>query len=135
MSNLTRSTAWQALSSHHADIRKQTMRDMFQADAKRFEKFSLQLDGILLDYSKNLITTETLALLLDLARQSNLNDWIERQFTGEKINTSEARAVLHTALRSPADRTVLVDGKNVIPMCIAYSIIYAAIPKPFAPVQ
>jgi glucose-6-phosphate isomerase len=115
MSNLTRSTAWQALSSHHADIRKQTMRDMFQADAKRFEKFSLQLDGILLDYSKNLITTETLALLLDLARQSNLNDWIERQFTGEKINTSEARAVLHTALRSPADRTVLVDGKNVIP--------------------
>jgi glucose-6-phosphate isomerase len=115
MSNLTRSTAWQTLSSHHADIRKQTMRNMFQADPKRFEKFSLKLDGILLDYSKNLITTETLALLLNLARQSNLNDWIERQLNGEKINTSEARAVLHTALRSPKDRSVLVDGKNVIP--------------------
>lgn len=115
MSNLIRSTAWQALSAHHASIQKQTMRDMFKADEKRFEQFSLQLDGVLLDYSKNLITTETLVLLLDLARKSNLNNWIERQFNGDKINTSEARSVLHTALRSPADRTVLVDGKNVVP--------------------
>jgi glucose-6-phosphate isomerase len=115
MSNLIHSAAWKTLSDHQSDIRKQSMRDMFNADAKRFDKFSLRLDGLLLDYSKNLITEKTRTLLLDLARQSNLNEWIERQFNGEKINTSEARAVLHTALRSPKDRSVLVDGKNVIP--------------------
>ncbi len=115
MSNLIRSAAWQALSSHHDDIRKRTMREMFGADADRFDKFSLRLDGLLFDYSKNLITEKTLALLTDLAQQSKLKDWIGRQFSGEKINTSEARAVLHTALRSPRDRTVLVDGKNIIP--------------------
>ncbi|MDX8399684.1 MAG: glucose-6-phosphate isomerase [Gallionellaceae bacterium] len=115
MSNLTHSSAWQALSAHHDDIRKQTMREMFAQDANRFDKFSLQLDGLLLDYSKNQINEETLTLLLDLARQAKLGDWIERQFSGEKINTSEARAVLHTALRSPRDREVLLDGKDVIP--------------------
>ncbi|KAF0203025.1 MAG: glucose-6-phosphate [Gallionellaceae bacterium] len=115
MSNLTRSPAWQALSSHHDDIRKQSMREMFGADTGRFDKFSLRFDGLLFDYSKNLITEKTLALLTDLAQQSKLQEWIERQFSGEKINTSEARAVLHTALRSPRDRTVNIDGKNIIP--------------------
>lgn len=115
MSNLTQSSAWQSLSKHQSEIRKLTMREMFAGDAKRFDKFSLRLDDILFDYSKNLITEETKALLIGLARQSNLSDWIKRQFSGEKINTSEARAVLHTALRSPKDRTVLVDGKNIIP--------------------
>lgn len=115
MSNLTRSAAWQALSTHHGDIRKQTMREMFGTDVNRFDKFSLRLDGLLFDFSKNRISAETLTLLVNLARQSGLGDWIERQFNGEKINTSEARAVLHTALRSPRERTVLVDGKNIIP--------------------
>ena len=115
MSNLTHSSAWQVLSTHQSDIRKLTMRELFAGDANRFDKFSLRLDDLLLDYSKNLITEETKGLLLNLARQSNLNDWINRQFNGEKINTSEGRAVLHTALRSPKDRTVLVDGRNVIP--------------------
>jgi len=115
MSNLTLSSAWQALSVHHKDIRKQTMREMFAQDANRFDKLSLHLDGLLLDYSKNQISETTLMLLLDLARQAKLGDWIERQFSGEKINTSEARAVLHTALRSPRDREVLLDGKDVIP--------------------
>jgi glucose-6-phosphate isomerase len=115
MSNLTRSPAWQALSSHQIDIRKQSMRDLFASDANRFDKFSLREDGLLFDFSKNIITGETLALLFNLARQSKLSDWIERQFSGEKINTSEGRAVLHTALRSPKDRSVLVDGKNIIP--------------------
>jgi glucose-6-phosphate isomerase len=91
------------------------MRDLFAKDSNRFENFSLQLDGLLFDYSKNLITEETLELLTNLARQSNLSNWIERQFNGEKINTSEKRAVLHTALRSPRNSTVLVDGKNIIP--------------------
>ena len=115
MSNLTRSVAWQALSAHQSKLCKQTMRDLFASDTKRFDKFSLREDGLLFDYSKNLITEETLSLLMDLARQSNLDDWIKRQFNGEKINTSEGRAVLHTALRSPPDRTVMVDGKNIIP--------------------
>ena len=91
------------------------MRDLFASDANRFDKFSLREDGLLFDFSKNIITGETLALLFNLARQSKLSDWIERQFSGEKINTSEGRAVLHTALRSPKDRSVLVDGKNIIP--------------------
>ena len=115
MSNLTRSPAWQALSAHQSDICKQSMRELFSTDTNRFDKFSLRLDDLLFDYSKNLISEKTITLLLNLARQSNLSDWIKRQFNGEKINTSEARAVLHSALRSPKDCTVLVDGKNVIP--------------------
>jgi len=91
------------------------MREMFRSDANRFDKFSLRLDGLLFDYSKNIITEETVSLLVNLAKQSNLNDWINRQFNGEKINTSEGRAVLHSALRSPKDRQIKVDGKNIIP--------------------
>jgi glucose-6-phosphate isomerase len=115
MSNLTRSTAWQALLAHQNDIRNLKMRELFATDSYRFNKFSLQIEDLLFDYSKNIITEETRELLINLARQSNLSDWIKRQFNGEKINTSEARAVLHTALRSPPNSTVLVDGKNVIP--------------------
>lgn len=115
MSNLTRSSAWLALSTHQSVICQQTMREMFRSDANRFDKFSLRLDGLLFDYSKNLISTETLSLLLDLARQSGINAWIERQFTGEKINTSERRAVLHTALRNPPGQSVQVDGKDIMP--------------------
>src|SRR5208337_713851 len=115
MSNLTDSPAWQDLLAHHTDISKLTMRGMFRDDPERFDKFSSQLDGLLLDYSKNLITEETLALLLSLARQSKLDDWIERMFSGEKINTSEHRAVLHTALRAPRSSSIHVDGKDVVP--------------------
>ena len=115
MSNLTHSHAWQALSAHQTAIAKLTMRDMFRADPVRFDKFSLQLDGLLLDYSKNLITEETFALLLNLARQSKLDDWIARMFNGEKINTSEQRAVLHTALRAPRGMSIHADGKDVVP--------------------
>ena len=115
MSNLTHSPAWQALEAHQTTIGKQALREMFRADPARFDKLSLQLDGLLLDYSKNLVTQETLALLLNLARQSKLDEWITRMFGGEKINTSEQRAVLHTALRAPRGATVSVDGKNVMP--------------------
>ncbi len=114
MSNLIHSPAWQALSAHKTAIGKQNMREMFRTDPVRFDKFSLQLDGLLLDYSKNLITDETFALLLDLARQSGLGSWIMRMFNGEEINTSEQRAVLHTALRAPRGAKVFVDGKNVM---------------------
>ena len=115
MSNLTRSPAWQALTAHHATTSKQTMREMFDADPARFDKFSVQLDGLLLDYSKNIVTEETLALLLNLARQAKLDEWITRMFNGEKINTSEQRAVLHTALRAPHGASVCTDGKDVMP--------------------
>lgn len=115
MSNLTQSPAWQALLAHQSQISNQTMREMFAADADRFDTFSLQLDGLLFDYSKNRISAETLKLLLDLARQSDLSGWIARMFGGEKINASENRAVLHTALRAPSDAVVMVDGKNVMP--------------------
>ncbi|BBE51575.1 Glucose-6-phosphate isomerase [Ferriphaselus amnicola] len=115
MSNLTQSPAWQALLAHQSQISNQTMREMFAADADRFDTFSLQLDGLLFDYSKNRISAETLKLLLDLARQSDLSGWIARMFGGEKINASENRAVLHTALRAPRDAVVMVDGKNVMP--------------------
>ena len=115
MSNLTYSPAWRALSAHQTVIGKQAMRGMFRADPSRFDKFLLQLEGLLLDCSKNLITEETFSLLLNLARQSKLDDWIERMFSGEKINTSEQRAALHTALRAPRGTEVYVDGKNVMP--------------------
>ncbi len=115
MSNLTQSAAWQALNKHHIELGKQTMREMFSADPARFEKFSLQLDSLLLDYSKNLITTETRDLLMALARQSAMQAWISRMFAGEKINSSENRAVLHTALRAPQGSSILVDGRNVVP--------------------
>ncbi|CAH1906201.1 glucose-6-phosphate isomerase [Candidatus Nitrotoga sp. HW29] len=115
MSTLVHSPAWQALMAHQIKIGQQTMREMFYDDPQRFDKFSLQLGDLLLDYSKNLITTETLALLLNLARQSKLDDWIVRLFNGEKINISEQRAALHTALRVPRGTSVYVDGKDVVP--------------------
>ena len=115
MSKLTHSPAWQALVTHHTSINQLTLREMFDADPARFDKFTLQLDGLLLDYSKNIISEQTIALLLALARQSNLNEWIARMFKGEKINSSEQRAVLHTALRAPDSDVIPADGKNVMP--------------------
>ncbi|RFC40121.1 MAG: glucose-6-phosphate isomerase [Candidatus Nitrotoga sp. CP45] len=115
MSTLIHSPAWQALTDHQTEINQRTMREMFCDDPQRFDKFSLQLDGLLLDYSKNLITAETLALLLNLARQSKLDDWITRMFNGDKINASEQRSALHTALRAPRGTSIYVDGKDVMP--------------------
>ncbi len=115
MSDLTRSPAWQALSDHQRQISQRSMRSMFEQDANRFQRFSLKFEGLLFDYSKNLINEETVQLLLDLAKQAKLSDWIESQFSGEKINVSEKRAALHTALRSPSTGEVNVDGKNIIP--------------------
>ena len=115
MSKLTFSPAWQALQSHHSAISQRTMREMFQADPGRFKRFSLPLNGLLLDYSKNLIVEETQALLIELARQSGMKEWIARMFNGEKINTSEQRAVLHTALRAPQGTSVYEGGRDVMP--------------------
>jgi glucose-6-phosphate isomerase len=91
------------------------LRDLFEEDPHRFEKFSLKSNGILLDYSKNRITEETWSLLLDLATQVNLKGWVEKMFAGEKINITENRAVLHVALRNRSNRPIYVDGKDVMP--------------------
>ena len=115
MSKLTLSHAWQALTAHYATIQSLQMRQQFCDDPARFEKLSLKFNTLLFDYSKNRITDETLPLLIDLAREADLPAFIERQFNGDKINSTEGRAVLHTALRNRSDRPVLVDGVDVMP--------------------
>jgi len=115
MSKLTQSSAWQALKAHHAALEPIQMRQMFQGDPARFDRFSLQFDSLLFDYSKNRINEETISLLTALAGQAELAVWIKRMFGGEKINSTEQRAALHTALRNRSERPVLVDGKDVMP--------------------
>ncbi|MDR3575164.1 MAG: glucose-6-phosphate isomerase [Anaerolineaceae bacterium] len=115
MSTLVDSPAWQALVKHHRQIATLEMRDLFAKDPQRFEKFSLRFEDILFDFSKNRISNTTIDLLIDLAVQANLSKSIEAMFTGSKINTTENRAVLHTALRNRSNHPVLVDGKDVMP--------------------
>jgi glucose-6-phosphate isomerase len=115
MSRLTDSPAWQALSKHQPEIAGTHMRDLFARDPQRFERFSLTLGEILFDYSKNRITAETMRLLFDLARQARLADKRAAMFDGQKINTTEERAVLHVALRNRSNRPIVVDGADVMP--------------------
>jgi glucose-6-phosphate isomerase len=115
MAALTTLPVWQALCRHQKTIAASNMRDLFAQDTNRFDKFSFQLDDILFDFSKHRINDETLPLLLQLAREAQLENWRDRMFTGEKINTTENRAVLHTALRNRSNRPVLVDGVDVMP--------------------
>lgn len=107
--------AWQALTLHHRKVAPLHMRDLFAQDPQRFARFSLRFGDILFDFSKNRITERTLALLLDLARQAHLARSIEAMFAGEKINTTERRAVLHVALRNRSNDPILVDGQDVMP--------------------
>ncbi len=115
MSILKEKPAWQALQAHYEQVKNLHMRDLFTADAGRFAKFSLRYNNILLDYSKNRITEQTMPLLIDLAEQSDLPAWIERMYSGETINFTERRAVLHTALRNRSNTPVYVDGVDVMP--------------------
>lgn len=115
MSKLTQSAAWKALSAHYTTIEPCHMRQLFADDENRFEKFSVKVGSLLLDYSKNRITGETVKLLVALAEQAKLSDFIEQKFAGTKINTTERRAVLHTALRNRSDRSVLFNGQDVMP--------------------
>jgi glucose-6-phosphate isomerase len=115
-SSPTQLNSWKALEEHKKTWDSLHMRDLFAADPKRFEDFSLVFNNdLLVDFSKNLITKETLALLLDLVKERNLPEWIEKMFNGEKINNSEDRAVLHVALRNRSNRPIIVDGKDVMP--------------------
>jgi glucose-6-phosphate isomerase len=110
-----KSRAWKALGSHHDNISKLHLRKLFADDPKRGERLAVEAVGLYLDYSKNRVTDETLKLLLQLAEESDLRGRIDAMFSGEKINITEKRAVLHTALRAPKGATILVDGKNVVP--------------------
>jgi glucose-6-phosphate isomerase len=115
MPSITTSPAWTALARHAEAVRGVHLRELFRDDPRRSERFSFTLDDFLLDYSKNRITTETLDLLLALARQADLEGWRDRMFRGEKINTTEDRAVLHVALRNRSNRPILIDGQDVMP--------------------
>ena len=115
MTNPTTCPVWQALSTHYQTISSTHMRDLFAAEPNRFETHSMQLGDILFDYSKHRTTQETLSLLFKLARDSKIEPWRDRMFAGEKINFTENRAVLHTALRNRSNTPVLVDGKDVMP--------------------
>lgn len=113
MTILTQSTTWQALSAHSQDIPH--MRELFAADPARFSNMSLSTCGLFLDYSKNRATPETLNLLLTLAQEAKLDAKIKAMFAGDIINTTEKRAVLHTALRSTADQSITAEGQDIVP--------------------
>ncbi len=115
MSKLTDRASWKALEAHFAQMKDVQMRDLFEQDKDRFKKFSTQMDDILLDFSKNRIDDETFSLLCDLARDIDVQKWRDDMFSGEPINISEFRPVLHTALRNRSNTPVYVDGENVMP--------------------
>ena len=115
MSSLTESAIWQQLSAHQETFNDVHMRDLFDRDQSRAEKYSLQSCGLLLDYSKNLFTNKTLELLMQLARDTGVEKLRERMFAAEPINTTEQRAVLHIALRNRSNRKIMVDGADIMP--------------------
>jgi glucose-6-phosphate isomerase len=112
---LTQRPAWKALGEHYQKIRDVHLRELFAADSRRGERLTLEAAGLFLDYSKNRVTDETLKLLVQLADESGLRQRIEAMFSGEKINITEDRAVLHVALRAPRGESIVVDGQNVVP--------------------
>jgi glucose-6-phosphate isomerase len=112
---LTKRKAWKALGAHYKKISKIHLRKLFADDPKRGERLTLEAAGIFLDYSKHRINDQTIKLLLQLADESRLRERIEAMFSGEKINITEKRAVLHVALRAPQGSSILVDGENVVP--------------------
>jgi len=112
---LTKRRAWKALQAHYETVRGLHLRKLFADDPKRGVRLTAEGAGLFLDYSKNRITDETVKLLLDLAEESGLRARTAAMFRGEKINTTEKRAVLHVALRAPKDASIVVDGENVVP--------------------
>ncbi|NYF80112.1 glucose-6-phosphate isomerase [Granulicella arctica] len=107
--------AWKALQAHFEQVGKKHLRELFAEDPSRGERYTAETGGIFLDYSKNRVTDETLKLLVQLAEESGLREKIEAMFTGEKINITENRAVLHVALRAPKSESIVLDGEDVVP--------------------
>src|SRR5690606_15576186 len=115
MSLITQTPEWKALEQHARVMRERHLRELFAADPKRFESLSRCELNLLFDFSRQRVTTETIQLLIALAEACDLRARIDAMFNGEKINSTEGRAVLHTALRNRSDRPVFVDGKDVMP--------------------
>ncbi|MER0441293.1 glucose-6-phosphate isomerase [Emticicia sp. W12TSBA100-4] len=113
--NFTQTPAFKKLKAHHRTISKKHLKELFTEDKNRFKKFSIKFNDILLDYSKNNINRRTIAYLTDLAKECDLSGAIEQMFSGEKINQTENRSVLHVALRNRSNTPILVDGKDVMP--------------------
>ncbi len=115
MSALTQTSVFTALQKKQVELAKISMRQLFDQDSRRFEKYSRRLDDLLFDFSKQRIDDETLDLLLQLAKERQVEDWRERMFAGDKINSTEQRAVLHVALRNRSNRPIEFDGQDVMP--------------------
>jgi glucose-6-phosphate isomerase len=115
MTSLTELPAWKALHAHYQSLREVHLRDLFAQDPQRGERLVVDEVGLYFDYSKQRVTTETLKLLIELANECDLRPKIEAMFCGDKINLTEDRAVLHTALRAPRDAVINVAGQNVVP--------------------
>ena len=113
--DFTTTRSYKYLADHYIDIVSKSLKELFETDGQRFKKFSLQFEEILLDYSKNRIDEQTVALLIQLARECSVNKAIEAMFSGEKINATEGRPVLHIALRNRSNTPIYVDGKDVMP--------------------
>ena len=107
--------SWQNISRHYEKIKHIHMKTLFAENPQRFNEFSIRFNDILVDYSKNRITEETVKLLISLAEESGLKNAIENMYSGEKINETENRAVLHTALRNRDNRPIVVEGMDVMP--------------------
>ena len=113
--NPTKTNAWAKLSAHFQEMQDVHMKSLFAEDQDRFSNFKLAFEDILLDYSKNIITKETLALLLELAKETKVKESIDSMFSGQPINETEGRSVLHIALRNRSNDPILVDGEDVMP--------------------
>ena len=113
--SITQGPAWQALAAHYTQIKDVHLRTLFAQDPTRGERFTVEAEGLYLDYAKHRITDETIILLVNLANESHLRERIDAMFRGDKINLTEKRAVLHVALRAPRDAQIFVDGHNVVP--------------------
>lgn len=113
MASVTQRDSWKKLEEHFEQVKNTEMKDLFNTDPGRQHKFSVFFEDIMFDYSKNRITNKTLKLLLELANEVNLKQWISSMVNGEKINATENRRVLHTALRSPKDKPILIEGNNI----------------------
>jgi len=115
MSQINQSPIWQSLNQHKKDIESISLREMFKSDPDRFNQFHIQFNDLLLDYSKHRISKETINLLVKLAKEADVEGWRNRMFEGEKINSTEHRAVLHTALRNQNNSSIISDGEDVMP--------------------
>ena len=115
MTSINKSSSWKALNSHFKKMKSIHMRDLFIKENNRFNKYHIQYEDFLVDFSKNRITDETLNLLTNLAKEAKLEDWRDRLFSGDKINFTENRSALHIALRNKSQKAILLDGKDIMP--------------------